>query len=161
MKALKFISIFTIIIGFYNCGSVKFVKHPPFEISSAVYESWTGGQPGVQGTNVKINYTTNTFIEFDSIYFQNKVTKLQIKTATSGKLVIGYFNTSTRQNELVLDENPIKEMHNPIPEIKKFPFELNENEAVISYTIKGKLKYYKIKSLKKEKSIPFPSASKQ
>ena len=153
---MRVLSILTIIFSFSQCGSLHFEKNLPFEITAVVYENWIGGQPGIRGTNVKINYIKNTDFQFDSIYFRNKVAKLQTKKATSGKLVIGYFNTSTRQNDFVLDANPTKELNNPVPLIKKFPFELKENEAVISYKINGKLAYYKIKSLQKEKSIPIP-----
>ena len=155
------LSILTIIFGFSQCGSLKFKDNPPFIITSATYVDWVGGQPGIKGTNVKINYTSDTDIKFENVYFQNRITKLQTKKAISGKLVIGYFSTSTRQNEIVLDANPVKELNNPIPETQKFPFDLKENEAVISYRIKGKIKFHKIKSLNKEKFISFPSPAKQ
>ncbi|WP_439130786.1 hypothetical protein [Polaribacter sp.] len=161
MKTLKILSLFIAITNFSQCGSLQFDEKPPFKITNAVYENWTGGQPGVQGTNVKINYTTKEDIDFENVYFRNKVTNLQTKKATSGKLVIGYFKTSTKQNEVAIDNNPTKEINNPVPVIQKFPFKLHENDAIISYRINGKLKYYKIKSLKKEKSISFPSAAKQ
>lgn len=149
MKTIKFLSILTILVSFSQCASVKFDEHPPFEITSAVYENWIGGQPGVSGINVKIHFSSNRVIEFDRIYFRNKVTKLRPRKAKLAKLIIGYFNTSIRQNDLVLDENPTKEMNNPIPELEKFPFKLKQNQAVISYKINEKIKYYKIKSLEK------------
>lgn len=155
MKTINFLFILTIIISFSQCGSLKFDEHPPFEIKSAVYENWFGGQPGVSGINVKIHFSSNRTIEFDSIYFSNKVAKLEAKDANKNTVVFGYFNTSTRQNNLVLDANPIKELKNPVPEIKKFPFKLKKNQAVISYKINGKIKYYKIKSLVKSKSINY------
>ena len=158
---MKVLSILIIVISFSQCGSVNFEKNPPFEITSAVYENWIGGQPGIRGTNVKINYIANTDFEFNSVYFSNKVTKLQTKKAISGKLVIGYFNTSTRQNDIVLDENPTKELNNPVPNLKKFPFALKEDEAVISYIINNKTEYYKLKLVNKEQSISIPRATKQ
>ena len=48
-----------------------------------------------------------------------------------------------------------------LQDLKKFPFKLDENDAVISYKFKGKTKFYKLKDLKKQKSIPIPSAPKQ
>mgnify|MGYP000619178694 FL=1 len=157
---MKILSILTIILGFSQCGSMKFQENPPFKITSATYENWTGGQPGVKGTNVKIEYTANKIVEFDSIYFSNKVAKLQTKEASKNKMIFGYFNTSSLKNDMVLHSDSTKEMKNTIPKIKKIPFELKENEAVISYKINKKTKYYKITSLTKAKSSFFPSAPK-
>lgn len=148
---MKHLSILIFIISFSQCSSLQFDKNAPFKISTAVYENWAGDQPGVKGTSVKINYTTNKDVKFENIYFRNKTTKLQTKNATSGKFIIGYFNTVSKQNELVLDKNPTKELNNPIPQIKKFPFKLKENQAVISYRINGNLAYYSIKLLQKVK----------
>jgi hypothetical protein len=75
-------------------------------------------------------------------------------------LVVGYF-ISVETSDIIFDANPVKEMHNSVPTIKKIPFQLKENEAVISYKIKGKIKYFKIASVKKEKSLFFPSIPKQ
>lgn len=157
---MKIVSVFIIIFGFSQCKSIKLETNPPFKITKASYENWTGGQPGVRGTNVKIYYTSATEVAFEQVYFRNRVTKLEPRKAIIGKLIIGYFNTSTRQNEVVLDANPAKEINNPVPNITKFPFELNENDAIISYIIKGELKYYKIKSIQKKQSTRIHSIGK-
>lgn len=158
MKTMNILSILTIIIGFSQCASAKFEENPPFTITSVVYENWSGGQPGIRGTNVKIFYLTNKEVVFDSVYYQGKVTHLQIKTAKNNQLVVGYFNTSSVKNQIILNENPVEEINNPVPNLNNFPFKLNKNEAVISYKFKGKLKYYKVKGLKEEKSARIPSA---
>ena len=53
-------------------------------------------------------------------------------------MIIGHFNTSTRKRDLVLDSDPKKEINNKIPDFKKIPFELEENEAILSYQLNGK-----------------------
>lgn len=150
MRGLKFLSILTIIVGFTMCKSLQFKKQPPFKITSATYKDWVGGQPGISGIILKINYTSNLKIEFDRVYFRNKETQLESKKVKTDKLVVGYFNTSSLKKDFILDANPTKELNNPVPKIKKIPFKLTENEAVISYKFNGKLEYYKIKSLLKE-----------
>ena len=152
---MKYLSILMCVILFSQCRSVKFDNTAPFEITSATYQNWLGGQPGVSGTKVKIIYKANKTIQFDSIYFSNKVAKLEAKDANRNTVVFGYFKTSSFKNDLILDDNPIKELNNPIPGIRKIPFELKENQAVISYIIKGKIKYYKIQNLIKEKTLTF------
>ncbi len=158
---MKFLSILAIIFGFSQCGSLKLEENPPFKITSAIHTNFSGGQQGVSGMNVKIMYTSNETIEFDSIYFSKRIAKLEVRNGNDIKMVIGHFNTSTRNRDLVLDANPKKEINNKVPELKEFPFELKDNEAIISYIISDKIKYFKIKSIKKGKPVFFPSAPKR
>lgn len=149
MKTFKLLSILIIIIGLSQCGSAKFQKNPPFQISSSTYYNEFNNTE----TNIYIRYTSKDDINFDSIYFQKRKGKVEIKTISDLNYIFGNFKNFKR-NDLVLDVNSIKELNNRIPEIKKFPFDLKENEAIISYKTKGKTKYYKITSVKKGKS-PF------
>lgn len=153
MKPIKILLFFLLIIGFSQCGSSKFENKPPFLIlSSLVYNN-----PEKSETNIYIRYRgypSENFIEFDSIYFQKKKVKTETKTIGGLTYVYGVIKKSIQKN-LVLDSNPIKEINNPIPEIKNIPFSLKENEAVLSYIIHGKTKYYKIKLVIKKKSIDF------
>jgi hypothetical protein len=158
---MKFLSIIAILFCFTQCGSLKLEENPPFKITSAVYTNFSGGQKGVSGMNVKIMYTANETIEFDSIYFSKRIVKLEIQKGNDIKMIIGHFNTSTINRDLVLDANPKKEINNKVPEIKEFPFDLEDNEAIISYIINDKRKYFKIKSIKKGKAAFFPSVPKR
>jgi hypothetical protein len=158
---MKIVFLFIVIIGFSQCGSLKLEENPPFKIISSVSKNWVGGQPGVKGINVKITYTTDKVIEFDSIYYSKKVAKLELNQSNNRKMIIGYFNTSTRKNDIILASNSKKEINNTVPEIKNFPFQLKEDEAINSYKIKGKIKYFKVTSIKKEQGAFFPSAPKQ
>jgi hypothetical protein len=158
---MKFLSILAIILGFSQCGTLKLEENPPFKITSAIHTNFHGGQPGVSGMNVKIIYTSDNDVLFDSIYFSKRVVKLEERKRNNIKMIIGHFNTSTRNRDLVLDADPKKEINNKTPDFKEFPFELEDNEAIISYLLNGKKKYFKIKSIKKGKAAFFPSAPKQ
>jgi hypothetical protein len=160
MKNFKIIvSLFTTLL-FLQCSSLKFVKKPPFKIEKASYNNWFGGQPGVSGTKIEIKLKENSSIAFDSIFFRNKSTKIEINTTSKKTLLIGHFSTSKRKNrDLILDVNVSKEMKNALPDAKQIPFELNENEAILSYKIENKINYFKIKNVEKEKSVFFPRAN--
>ena len=153
MNWIKILSILVLILGFLQCGSLKQEKNPPFKIQSAIYTVHSGNQPGIKVTNIKIIYTSHKKIEFDSIYFSKRIVKMESHIIKGQKMIIGYFNTSILKRNLVLDANSIKEMNNEIPNIKKFPFKLNENEAMLSYKIHDKIKYFKIKSIKRRISF--------
>jgi hypothetical protein len=156
---MKFLSIIAILFSFTQCGSIKLDNNPPFKIEKALYNNWFGGQPGVSGTKIEIELKENSSIAFDSIFFRNKSTKVEIKTTSKKTLLIAHFNTSKRQNrDLILDVDVTKEIKNTLPEVKKFPFDLKENEALISYKVGNEIKYFKIENVEKAKSMFFPRA---
>ena len=70
-------------------------------------------------------------------------------------LFIGYFKNDNNK-DIIMDADIIKEAQNTPPE--KIPFQLEENEAVISYTYKGSVQYYKISNIIKDEVIAFPEA---
>lgn len=145
-----------IVLGFMNCKSVKSNENPPFTISGATYNYWVGGQPGVSGIKVIVNYTSDQEVTFDKIYFQKKEGTIENHLRDGKTFLIGRINTSKpRGEDLVLDIDPKKEMNNKIPE-KKIPFDLKENEAVIVYTYKGESHHYKVTNMKQTKSDFYP-----
>ena len=76
-------------------------------------------------------------------------TFLEAKEKEGITTLIGNISTSTIGNSnLVMDVDPKKEINNEIPETN-FPFDLKENEAVLSYLEKGVTKFYKVKNIKK------------
>jgi hypothetical protein len=154
---MKIITLVFITFGFMTCKSLQFDKNPPFKITQASYKSWVGGLPGVHGVNVFISYTSKSEIAFDSIYFRNKAGKLEINTQKGTKYIVGHFNTSSvnSRKDLIFRKDSKKEVGNAPPE-KRIPFELKENEAVISYQEAGTTKYYKVSNLKKEASVFYP-----
>lgn len=160
MKILKNLSILAITFLLYQCGSTKLEENPPFTITSAIYNNWAGGQPGNKGITVNIVYTSNYTIKFDSIYFSKRIAKLESNKNKEKKTISANFRSSVKP-DIILDKNTSKEINNAVPIHKKFPFELKQNEAIISYIVKGKTKYFKVKSFKKGKSVFYPSAPKQ
>jgi hypothetical protein len=160
MKTLKIFAILITILLHSECASAKIEKNPPFTITSAIYNNWFGSQPGNRGINVTITHTYLYPVKFDSIYFSKKITNLESTKTKEKKMIIANFVSSVRP-DIILDVNSSKEINNPAPRIKKFPFELNQNEAIISYILKGKTKYFKVKSIKKGKSVFYPKAHKK
>jgi hypothetical protein len=82
--------------------------------------------------------------------------KAEIKTTRGLKYVFGKFQKTSILNDFTLDINPIRELKNKVPELNNFPFNLKENEAIISYKVKGIIKYYKIENIKKAKEDTLP-----
>jgi hypothetical protein len=149
MQMIKFSLILLAIITFSQCASAKFDNNPPFQITSAEVQTYSDGKSKFQGKSLTIRYTSKQNIQFDSVFFDKRSTNLQPKNTTESKMLIGYF-THKEKRDVILHENPAMELQNEIPIIKELSFQLEEHEAVISYFIKGKKKYLKITSIKKE-----------
>ena len=148
-----------IIVFFSQCGSAQFDKEAPFTIHKAYYQDWFGGQPGSKGTlvTVEISHVAENII-FDSIFFNGKMKRLGNTVLDNKQLLIGNFPTTTLSNKnIIMHSDPKEEMANKISEpTLNFPFELTDNECVVSYIIKKKKHYFKVENLKKEKSIYYP-----
>lgn len=86
--------------------------------------------------------------------------KLESTKTKEKKMIIANFVSAVKP-DIILNINSSKEINNTVPKIKKLPFELNQNEAIISYILKGKTKYFKVKSIKKGKNVFYPKAPKE
>jgi len=155
MKTLKFILVFTVTSTlFFCCGASKdkpmhkFQKNPPFKIVNAVVTNWVGGKPGVRGLKVAISID-NKNIKLDSLYFRNRKTALKLLANSNPSMYIGVFITSKGINDYILHKDVTKEFGNT-PRLfqEKIPFNLKNNEAVVSYQFQTKNYFYKITNVK-------------
>ena len=149
---MKFLGIIILTIGLFQCKSSQFQQNPSFKIFGGTFEHYTGGIPGASGSWVRINYEATAKVDFQDIYFQGKKTKVEIQKVGKKTFASGHFNTSSTKSkaDLVLHQNGKEEYGNQVPK-QKTPFELKENEAVLSYKENGKIKYIKVENLKKAK----------
>ena len=137
-------------IFFLSCSSTKtinengFQKKTPFKVVTATYSKWIGGQPGVNGISVHISIDKPEIL-LDTIYFRNTSIKLKLDKSISNPVYVGSFVLPNTNKNFNLDIDPKKEFGNQIPDIsRKIPFDLKEDEAVISYLLKNKRTYFKI-----------------
>ena len=162
MKIIKILSILVILVSFSQCGVSTLVKNPTLKVEKAFYNKWFGGQPGVSGTKVEIHLKDASEVIFVALYFQGKRTKVEVSQIEKFTRIIAHFSTSKRKNRtLILDADATKELENTLPSLEEFPFQLKENEAMLSYKNDNKIVYFKIENIKKTQSIPFPSMNKK
>lgn len=98
-------------------------------------------------------------VELDSVYFRGKSAKL-IKSPNDQNLYLGHFIIKPRHKEdIILSSDVADEHQNKLPKIDpKIPFELKQNECVITYKKNGKTRYFKISSIKEIRPKEFPMA---
>ena len=156
MKSIKLLTLLFGMLGLTQCKAVKFDKQPPFTIHSATYAHIVGGTPGNSTLNLILTYTTKEDVTFENVYFLNRKTKAVTEVKGNKKIIAARYNTSTTQNksDLVLHSNTVEEFNNKLPkETEKFPFQLKEDEAVISYKKNNTLYFFKVENIKKRKSV--------
>ncbi|MBT8384247.1 MAG: hypothetical protein KJO83_00900 [Bacteroidia bacterium] len=161
MKSFSIMVISLFVFAFFTqCGSAQFDKNPPFTIYKAYYQDWFGGQPGSKGTFVQIELAgpISKDIVFDSVFFRKDVTKLDLNIIASMQTLKGnIISKSHEDRNIVMHSDPKEEMVNEVRGATiQNPFEISDNECVISYFIKKKKHYYKVENLKKEKPIYYP-----
>jgi hypothetical protein len=162
MRTIKILSILFLLLGFSQCGGSTLVKKSTLKVEKAFYNKWFGGQPGVRGTKVEIHLKDALEVIFVALYFQGKRTKVEVSQMEKFTRIIAHFSTLKRKNRnLILDADITKELENTLPSLEEFPFQLKENEAILSYKKEGKTLYFKIENIKKLQSISFPSMNKK
>jgi hypothetical protein len=155
LKRLIFsISLSLVMMSFSQCASTqKLEAKSPVEIKEVYYKEWANpARYTGSGLNLYISLTSNTSnIEVDSVYFRKKQVKLEhIKEG----LFVGKFKTNKNSpNDIIMSSDPKEEYGNTSPKIEKpFPFELQDNECVISYKERGKTKYFKLSNINKRQT---------
>ena len=168
MKNLKtIVALLTVpllLLSFSNCGGAQevndnktFVQNPPFKIAEAYYQNWVAGiKDGGSGINIHITFSEiNSDLVIQNIYFRNHI--LEAKgNINEPKQFVGYLKNET-QRDIVMDADPMKEAQNTLS--KAFPFQLEENQAVIEYWFGGKKNYFKIENLSQKEMIPYPQTN--
>lgn len=149
--------IFSLMFGFSQCASTqKLEKEAPMQFDQVSSQKWTGGQPGSSGLNIYIKASGDMKdnMQMDSVYFRGRATKLVLKEGQ----YVGSFNDPVKP-DIVMSSNVKEEAGNRPPTLlPKIPFELANDECVISYTQDGKKKYYKISQVKEKQPLIYPSA---
>ena len=163
-KIIAFSCISLLLFSFSNCGSGNtetstffFEQNPPFSVEEASYQQWTAGTPeGGSGVNVFINFSDiQEGVVFKEIYFNNMKTEV-VMSPTVRVQYVGYFKNEPKR-DVIMDSNPINEAANTPP--KKIPFQLNDDDAVISYEFNGEMGYFKIENLEQKKMLAYPTSN--
>ena len=164
MKLITNVFLMIIIMtSFSHCSSAqKLQKEAPVTIGKVYYQHWVAGiQSGGSGVNlfIPVKESLTEDVQLDSVFFKGKVSKLEVKP-TNPNLFIGRFSTSGNQKkDIIMSDKPNAEYVNEGPKKKpKIPFELKENECVVSYIEANKTKYFKVENIIEKQPQLYPSA---
>ncbi|WGD35735.1 hypothetical protein [Olleya sp. YS] len=149
MQFFKYLSV-TILssILFMQCSSTKQLqKEASFKTDQAYYQTWVAGvRGGGSGINIFIPVTSELKnLKLDSLYFRQHKMALETKP-NNPNLYIGRILTKANQKEGFKETTT------------KIPFDLKQNEAVLSYIENGDIKYFKIENIIEKPAEQYPSA---
>lgn len=166
MSILKQISVFFLLvvftISFSQCSSTKHAMKVSETIlientaqPKAYYQKWVAGvQGGGSGIDVYIHKSLLAQKTADSIYFRGKITAAK----STNNMYVGYFKDEVNHFSQEPETNTETAKFDTE---NTFPFHLKSNEAVLSYTEAGIVKYVKLEGLLKKQSPDYPSAPQQ
>jgi hypothetical protein len=162
MKTLKklfgYLMLALIMASLSHCSSAqKLQKEAPTTFGETYYKQWVSGvAEGPSGLNIFIELTDES-IQLDSVYFRGKVAKFEVKPANKLLFIGRFINESTEKRDMIMNSNTAQEYGNKAPKIEtNNPFNLGQNECVVSYKHNGKTKYYKLNNIVKKESIAIP-----
>ncbi|WP_034060058.1 hypothetical protein [Lacinutrix jangbogonensis] len=169
-KTLAFLLVFVVMLAsFTHCKSsnevsnsknnnqiLKLEDKTSFILGNAYFQSWVAGvRGGGSGIHLYISVLSNkNSVAFDSVYFRDMKSKMQLDK----KSYIASFKTAANQQDSIVFSNNIKA--EDVNQLLKsnFPFNLKDNECVISYIENGTAKYLLLENLTEKRRIEYPSA---
>jgi len=87
-------------------------------------------------------------ISFSKLYFQNHEYVIVPEFNNDGFNIEGTFS-KFREKEMIMHRDPAAEYGNEVPKMeKKIPFDLENDEAILLYSVNGLEGYHKIKGIK-------------
>ena len=156
MKKILVIPVLLVLMSFSQCDKDQFDSESPVKFTQKKYQDWVGGRPGSQGTLVTlIGQIPEKNIAFDSIYFRSNVAKLNVQLDDQKlTLTANFVKINPKDRDLILSGDAKEEFGNKPPKkLPKIPFEMSDNEVIISYFYKKKKRYFRLEKLQKEKPI--------
>ncbi|AIZ41033.1 hypothetical protein [Cellulophaga baltica] len=168
MKNLVYI-YFIALLGLGSCASQKNMEaKPPFVIDHPTSQKWVGGkEESATGIDVVLPITQimDENVSFQHLYFRGHVTTVK-KEIIDGKQFVSAKITINKipRPDIILHADPRKEVGNQPPHLKKepiaeYPYELDNDEAVLSYIENDgkKVKYTKISKIKEKQPLLYSS----
>jgi len=157
MKVFTYI-ILAMSFSFTGCTSQKkLVKNAPFEMGEATCQRWTGGRAeSGSGMLLQIPIMKDSIdkMQLQQAFFRGKVADVKVKSKDDKWFAEANFKNATEKPDIVMHSDSKKEVGNQPPKLnEKIPFELKEDECVLSYLDGEEVKYFKVIDIKQKKPL--------
>ena len=139
-----------------SCSSQKkWADNPPVALGDATCYNWVGGM-AESGSGTMLNIPLENELEGVSMqqaYFRGKITDINLVNTEDGWVARANFKKQRMEKpDIVMHSDSTKEVGNQPPKLEEeFPFELKQDECVISYVDGDIIKYFKVSNIKELK----------
>lgn len=140
MKFLYTIFTFILFTAFFSgCGGSKILQEqPPAQFQQAYVVS----EDNSLNLYIPVSVIQTERVDLRSVYFRGMKADLEQDDERPG-MYVARFNTG--RGDMVMHKNPKEEYGNRVPQrVEKAPVDIDDNEAVIVFSEKGDIKFYKI-----------------
>jgi hypothetical protein len=163
LKQTSFLIVMLILMAsFSQCSTAqKLQKTAPTQFGDVYCQKWVAGVKGAgSGLNLFIPVMDKS-IQLDSAYFRGKSIKLEVRETDEGLLYVGRFKTELNtQKDIILSSDSKQEYVNKLSiKEENIPFELKDDECVVTYKQGDKILKYKISNVKQQEPLNYPMAS--
>ncbi len=143
--------------GAQNEGAYPFEEEPPFTLGQVTFQKWVAGiRGGGSGINVTIPVEELTAdVRFKELYFRDHIVSIKSKPREPD-LFFAYIKTKGNR-DIIMDADPAEEAKNTPPQ--KVPFDLDEDEAVLSYELGGEIFYVFITDMEEKPMLAYPQGN--
>ncbi len=160
MKVFAYLMVLSTIFLSSCSSQKKFASDAPFEMGEVTCQAWVGGMAeSGSGMLLEIPVLSENLdaMKLQQAYFRGKVADIRLENTAAGWMAKANFkNVTMEKPDITMHSDATKEVGNqpPMP-MEKFPFELDDNECVISFLDGDKMKYFKIGNITEKKSKVF------
>jgi len=162
MKATAGIIIMSTFFSLLGCKAQKeIIADSPYTFGSATCQHWSGGRAEA-GSGLLLTIPVNSILDegyaLKQAFFRGKVANMTLKDNNGVTQAEANFKKGVMvKPDIVMHKDPKMETGNK-PALNKgamgeFPFELEPNEAMLSFEKEGKLAYYKVTGIKEMKPL--------
>ena len=112
------------------------------------------------GAGVNLHWVVEEAMEevkFVEVYFRKKVVKAK-RSSRSADTYLAHF-ISNKNRDIIMDRDPVKESRNT-PE-EPFPFQLEDNEAVLSYISNGETYFIVLTDIEEKPLLAYPQGNRK
>lgn len=144
MKYLyTFFSLMLVTALFSNCaGNKNLQETPPAQMQQAYVVS----EGNTMNLYIPVTSIQEERINFNSVYFRGMKADLQ-QDPQRASLYVAKFNTG--RGDMIMSSDPKEEYPNKAPQpVEKSPVDINDDEALLVFTEKGDIKFYKISGIR-------------
>lgn len=160
MKSPVFLSLVVFLglsFALFSCKTQQRQTKAPFSIGERTYFYWVEGKEGGKGTTIRLKGTSSTTnLSISKIFFQDHEYEVVPEIRGLDFVLTGSYIASY-DKERTMSSESLDEYGNQAPPLqKKIPFELQDDEAVIQYSVNGAEAFLKVTGIKKLDTVYRP-----